>query len=334
MGAIAAIFLVARCSPAGADDAAGIAAKYEGNVGIEKDDRVIFVESFEERSIDELAKRYETVKSAETMSFADDVPQNSGGKRSLLMTHVGGQGEGPHLYRRLQPGYEKLHARFYVRFDPDCAPIHHFGTNLGGNNPSTPWPMVSAGNRPKGGKSFWTGVEPYGDSWTWDYYAYWCEMRGSPPRGQTWGNSFIRDSKLKVERGKWICVELMMKLNDVDDTNGEMALWIDGKQVSHLGKGFPKGLWVFDKFTPGTSGEGVRWSDAKGDREYFKVPEGGAPFEGFRWRTTNRLKINYLWVYLYLTRAREGHVSRIWFDDIVVAKEYIGPLKGKAAGGE
>ena len=33
----------------------------------------------------------------------------------------------------------------------------------------------------------------------------------------------------------------MIKMNDVGETNGEMALWIDGKRVSHLGKGFPTG---------------------------------------------------------------------------------------------
>ena len=121
--------------------------------------------------------------------------------------------------------------------------------------------MVSAGNRPRGDKSFWTGIEPFGKDWTWDYYTYWCEMRGSPPRGQTWGNSFIRDDQLKVERGRWICVEVMVKMNDVGDTNGEMALWIDGKPVSHLGKGFPKGKWVFDKFLPGQGGDSVRWND-------------------------------------------------------------------------
>ena len=52
----------------------------------------------------------------------------------------------------------------------------------------------------------------------------------------------------------------------VGDTNGEQALWIDGKQVSHLGKGFPKGLWTFDKFHPGRGRTGVRWNDAKGER--------------------------------------------------------------------
>jgi predicted amidohydrolase len=306
---------------------AGIAARYAGDVGIDNDPRVVFAENFEGDSLESIQKRYDTVTQPETMSLAADVPRGSGGKHSLLMTHVGGKGTGGHLYRRLLPGHEKLYGRFYVKFDPNCAEIHHFGTTLGGNNPPTPWPSVRAGMPPAGDKSFWVGIEPFGKSWVWDYYTYWCEMRGSPPRGQTWGNSFIRDPKLKVERGKWTCVELMIKLNDPDDTNGEMAMWIEGKPVSHLGKGFPKGLWTYDKFHPGERGEGIRWNAKAGGPERFKVPEGGAPFEGFRWRTTDDLKLNYVWLYLYITDAPAGHVSRVWFDDVVVATDYIGPIQ-------
>jgi hypothetical protein len=213
------------------------------------------------------------------MSFSEDVPPRSAGKRSLLMTHTGGQGTGAQLYRRLLPGHDRLFARLYVKFDQDCAPLHHFGSGLGGYNPSTPWPQGGAGERPAGDKRFLVDIEPFGASWRWDYYVYWCEMRGSPPRGQTWGNSFIRDPKLEVARGRWICVETMIQMNDMGESNGELALWIDGKRVSHLGKGFPKGKWVFDKFTPGEGGEGVRWNDATGDREVFSVPPGGEPEE-------------------------------------------------------
>ena len=35
-------------------------------------------------------------------------------------------------------------------------------------------------------------------NWQWDFYSYWMEMRGSPPRGQCWGNSFIHDETFKV----------------------------------------------------------------------------------------------------------------------------------------
>jgi hypothetical protein len=309
----------------------GIAARYLGDAGIARDRAVVFVENFEEESLESLAKNWEDLGNRENMSFAGDVPTGSRGKHSLVMRRPGGStSSGAQLYRRIKNqeggwGYDQLFARFYVKFAPDCGAIHHFGTTMGGNWPATEWPMVNAGKPPDGAKSFWTGIEPFGKSWTWDYYTYWCDMRGSPPRGQTWGNSFIRDPKLTIERGRWICVELMMKVNDPGDSNGEQALWLDGKLISHLGKGFPKGRWIWDKFEPHSGGMGTRWSDQKGGREDFQVADGGEPFEGFRWRTVKELTVNYIWLYIY-SGSSEASI-KVAFDDVVVASSYIGPIK-------
>jgi hypothetical protein len=248
------------------------------------------------------------------MSFSSDAPAHGGDSQSLLITHIGGKDTGGHLYRRLPPGHKRVFARFYVKFDPDCAPIHHFGTHLGGFNPSTPWPQGGAGERPDGDKRFTTGVEPFGNDWGWDFYTYWQGMHVHGD-GKYWGTPFLTGgSKPKVERGKWICVEMMVKVNDpVDASNGEQAFWIDGglwrrdgQTVSHIGQGFPRGQWTGGWWRP----------DGKSD---------GA-FEGFRWRSVEELLINYVWAYVYITKAPPGHVSKVWFDNIVIATEYIGPI--------
>jgi len=304
----------------------GIASRYSNDRGIEDDPAVVFVETFEDPSIEAIGKRWETVRNSDVMSLSADVPEGSGGKQSFLISQLAEKGTGADLYRRLGGGYEKLYTRMYVKFADDCEPVHHFGTCVGGNNPATRWPSVRAGQPTKGDKSFWIGIEPFGKKWQWDYYAYWCEMRGSPPRGQTWGNSFIHDESLTVRRGQWTCIEVMVQVNKVGDTDGELVLWIDGQKVSHLGKGFPCGKWTFDKFQPGQEGGGVRWSTEKGRREYFETAAGGDPFEGFRFRTVKDLNVNFVWLYLYITKGTEGHANRVWFDDVVVATQYIGPL--------
>jgi hypothetical protein len=306
---------------------AGIASRYAHDRGIGEDPAVIFNEDFEQASLERIGLRWDTVRNVEVMSLSSDIPSGSGGKQSLLMSQLAEKGTGGDLYRQLGDGYDKLYTRMYVKFADDCEPVHHFGTCVGGNNPATRWPSVRAGQPTKGDESFWLGVEPFGSRWQWDYYTYWCDMRGSPPRGQTWGNSFIHDDTLKVRRGQWTCIEVMVRINDVGDTNGELALWIDGRQVSHLGKGFPRGKWVFDKFLPGQEGDGVRWNQTTGDREYFKTSAGGDPFEGFRFRTAEPLQVNFLWLYLYITKGTRGHANRVWFDDVVLATEYIGPLQ-------
>ncbi len=288
----------------------GIANKYRADRGIETDPNVVFAENFEEESLDAVRSRWESLQNIEIMSLSSEVPRGSGGKHSLLMSHVGGKGNGGHLYRRLLPGYEQLYVRFYVKFDQDCHPIHHF-VHVGGYNPSTPWPQGGAGIRPAGNERFTTGVEPYGRQWRWDFYSYWMAMRSSPGN-KSWGHDFINDKNLKVERDKWTCVELMMKMNSpITAHNGQQALWIDGKPwmrqgqtVSHLGEGFPRGKWVWDSFTPDPN---------------------GVPFEGFQWRSDENLKLNFLWILLYITHAPPGHINKVWFDDIVVAREYIGP---------
>ena len=338
---VAVVLLGCACAASGGARApealpegdSGIAARHPGDVGIERDPDVVFAESFEAESLDRLKGRWNQVNMKIT-SLSDDVPPASRGKRSILFTHVGGRiagnppSEGGHLYKSFKQGFDQLFLRFYVKFAPDCGQIHHF-VHLGGYNPPTPFPQGGAGVRPKGNERFTTGVEPYGNAWNWDFYSYWMEMRGSPPRGQTWGNSFLGDAKPKAERGKWVCAEVMMKLNDVGDSNGEQALWIDGKLAGHLGKGFPKGKWVFDKFLPGQGGDAIRWNDQKGGRESFRVPQGGEPFEGFRWRNSEPLKLNFLWLLVYITKSPQGQESKIWFDDIVLARKYIGPLKAR-----
>lgn len=321
----------------------GLAAKYPGDEGIERDPDVIFVEGFEGGPLSKILRRWENVKSPQIMSLSDDVPEGSAGRHSLLMTHTGGRGTGGHLYRRLLPGYERLFFRFYVKFDPECFPVHHF-FHVGGYFPPTRWPQGGAGIRPRGDERFTVGVEPFGRAWRWDFYAYWMEMRCSPPAGKCWGNSFVHDPRLKVERGRWTCIELMVKLNEpATERNGELALWLDGKLVSHLGPGFPRGVWVYDKFVPhsvwalnrfvkrlpGGGAVGIRWNHRRGRGEPYHVPEGGEPFEGFRWRRDERLKLNFIWVLLYITGAPPGHVSRVWFDHIVVARKYVGPMRPK-----
>jgi hypothetical protein len=303
-----------------------IASQYPGDQGIKADQRVVFAEDFEDE-FSEIEPRWNTVRNKEVISLSDEVSDSSSGKQSLLMSQVHEKGTGADLYRVLKGGHDRLFTRMMVRIAEDCEPIHHFGTCVGGNNPATPWPSVKAGQPTDGSKAFWFGIEPFGSMWRWDYYAYWCEMRGSPPRGNTWGNSFIHDDSLAVERGKWTCIESMIKLNDVGQSNGELALWIDGRNVSHIGPGFPRGKWIFDKFMPGKDGEGVKWNHDIGDRENFMTADGGDPFEGFRFRTDDQLKINFVWLYTYITKGSPGHTNRVWYDDVVVATEYIGPIR-------
>ena len=306
----------------------GIASRYPRDVGIAADPDVVFAENFEATLPDVLA-RWDDIKSEGSMSLSGEAPAVSSGTSSMLMHKKPGDGTtGVALYRRILPatgtGYERLHARMYVKFGANADPIHHFGANIGGNNPPTRWPVVSAGNRPDGDTSFWTGIEPFGDVWRWDFYTVWMEMRSwhnDDGSGTSYyGNMFLRDTAEgnweqigpAVRRGEWVCVEAMVQVNDLGQSNGEQAFWIDGQLVrvdgqiiSHLGPGYPNGSWLRDKWSPDPAGE---------------------PFEGFRWRNAANLLVNYLWLYVYT--EEDSHDIPVWYDDVVVATSYIGPLYG------
>ena len=187
-----AVTVPPRPTPTIPEGNAGLAAKYPGDMGIERDPDVVFVESFED-PVDEICRHWESAAGKPIMSKSHEVPPGSGGKQSLLLTRVAGGSDGymdgGNLYRRVKNkqggfGYEQLFFRFYMKFNREHAPIHHYGSGLIGFCPPTPWPQGGAGERPKGDARWTTQVEP-GDFTSWNFYSYWQQMGGSPPRGQT-----------------------------------------------------------------------------------------------------------------------------------------------------
>ena len=305
----------------------GLAARYPRDAGIAKDQRVLFAEDFESGGIEALAQRWDNVsnEAGQVLAFSDDVPPSSGGKRSLQMTATLGRNTGGHLYTRLHRPVDQVFLRFYVKFAEAAEYVHHF-VHLGGYNPPTAWPQGGAGERPKGHERVTAGIEPHGvygrfpAPGSWTFYAYWGEMKISAD-GRYWGNGLRPPRPQAIPRNRWQCVEVMMKLNSVPESHdGELALWLDGKLTGHFAKGVRRGPWT---------GMG-----------FDLVEEGGEPFEGFRFRTDKALKINFIWLLHYVTEnaARQNRVrnpnpvNRVWFDDLVVAEEYIGPVRAKAAG--
>lgn len=268
---------------------------------------VVFEENFEAESVQELLKNWDNSGNAGGMSFSVDVPEESKGKRSLMMTYTPGENNGGYLYKMFPEGYDTLFARFYVKFMAGHNKVHHL-VKMGGNNPPSSWPLGKAGVKPAGDDRFITGIEPKGD-WSWDFYTYWMNMRGYGDPDYHWGNSFHPDPPAKIEQGEWICVELMIKMNEpVESSNGEQAFWINGEKILHMGEGFPNGYWIWDKFYP--------------DRD-------STAFEGFQWRNSDQLKINYFWLSYYMTDDEKDKTDRILFDDVVLSTQYIGPLISK-----
>ena len=276
------------------------------SITIGQESSTIFKENFEKATLQEIVKNWNDSKNVEGMSLSIDIPQDSKGTQSLMMTYTPGKDTGGHLYKMFREGYDSLFARFYVKFCDKHSKVHHL-VHMGGYNPPTNWPQGGAGIRPTGNERFHTGIEPIGNRWSWDFYTYWMHMRDSGQPIRYWGNTFYPDPPAGIKRNEWICVELMMKMNDpVEEWNGEQTFWINGKKIQHIGKGFPRGYWIWDKFIP----------DADSSK-----------FEGFQWRNDPELNLNYFFLLYYMTDGMIGKKDTIWFDDIVISTEYIGPNK-------
>jgi hypothetical protein len=142
----------------------GLAAKYPGDRGIEKDPNVLFAEDFETGSLEDVVRHWSEAsnKDGKVLAFSADAPPGSGGKRCLQMTATLGENTGGHLYKRLPRGVDTVFARFYVKFAPDADYLHHF-VHLGGYNPPTDYPQGGAGERPRGDDRVTAGIEPFGD---------------------------------------------------------------------------------------------------------------------------------------------------------------------------
>ena len=318
---------------------AGLALKYPNDKGIGDDPDVVFTEDFETRDIAGFKGHWSSVKNqADALSFSGDVPKGSPGRRSLGMTARRGRNEGGHLFNRFKPGWDELYARCYVKLSADYGLNHHFVKLQGAVNPP-PYPMGGAGSRPT--TSWTTGLEPTtawkntypGKSFAppghWFFYSYWPEMHSfQTPEGKGtkfYGNAFAPWKPVMVERGKWICLEWMVRMNSAPGkADGAQRFWIDGNLVGDWSPGKPKGYWMRDTFRCDESDKRSK------------------PFEGFRWRRDMRVKVNKFWLLHYVShgvwKKVDGYKAKnpgfninakeytVWFDDIVLAKKYIGPI--------
>ena len=141
-------------------------------------------------------------------------------------------------------GYDRVYFRRYIRFadDYDQGNLNHTGGGLAGIAGTGKWDeMGKAGVRPRGDDRFTSGFEPWRD---WGrspapgfmcLYTYWMDMQRDRD-GNWWGNLFRPATKRRrvPERGEWVCLEQMIAVNTIGESDGELAAWIDGELYLHL----------------------------------------------------------------------------------------------------
>jgi len=246
---------------------------------------------------------FETGTVAETGARWGDIraPENMSFSEDLHADSPGNRSlriaKNGHLFTHTR-GVDTMYARFYVKFHERIGYVHHF-VHLVADRTPQPWPKGGAGETPPGDAKFSTGIEPTG---RWGKYpppGVWNFYTYWHEMKTKWGSVFFGKEEL-IRPGRWYCVEVMLKANSSPDkSDGVQAFWVDGEPYGSFG--------------------------------------------GFRWRTTDELKINSFWLLFYNTDqpARhnkdphpESRVMEVWFDDVVVATEYVGPVQGKPRAGK
>lgn len=288
----------------------GIAQSYLNDENIQSDLSVLFASGFE-NGFEGWSNFNDKI--SEIITHIDSA---FSGNKVLKSTAIRGINEGGDVDYKISPEQERIYLRFYTKLDKNTITPHHF-VKIRAITEGF-WP--NAGTKPPGNKAFWTGIEPRADN-TWHFYTYWHEMHSwqskeGIPDGRAnpyYGNNFRVSGQTPFEKGEWICVEAMVKTNTPGKHDGEQAFWINGVKIGHWKKGEPLGKWKNDRF-----------------KTDVHNPQ---PFEGFNWRTSKDVKINLVKLQWYISKEHMKNATQdknsVYFDNIVIAKKYIGPMYNK-----
>ncbi len=267
----------------------GLAASFPGDREIERAPSVIFADNFESEP---LGAKWDEMhnKDNKVLSIVDASSENAVlGSRSVQVTTRLGESDHGGFNRWFEPT-ERLYIRFYTKFAKDCDYVHHFCTlranrSLKGGDR---WSgFGGAGLRPDGTKRFSTALEPWGD----------------------WGNN--------PPPGKWNFYTYWHEMKPSPDGKFWGNSFRPETQPS-----IERGTWICVEFmllhnTPGKpDGEQAYWVDGQLMGHWT----------GFNWRTDSQLMANSFTLESYVTdRWTKQQENRVFFDNVVIASEYIGP---------
>ncbi len=267
----------------------GIAAEFEEDEGLASHASVIFADNFEQGVLgnrwDEHNNRGGTVLDWVDVSQAE-APL---GQRALQVTAELGKNTGGGLTTWFESSTE-LFIRFYTKFDASCDYIHHFCTlrankSLQGGER---WSgFGGAGDLPDGRERFSTAIEPWGNWGKWQ-----------PP-------------------GRWNFYSYWHTMEPSPDGKYWGNSFRPEAQPNIV-----RGEWICVEFmlkhnTPGKpDGEQAFWIDGQLHGHW----------RGINWRTSPTLWANAFTLESYVTNRWTKQAKNIvYFDNVVIAKEYIGP---------
>jgi len=281
----------------------GLAAKYPGDRGLERDPAVVHFDDFESyRTPEDVSRKYEFVMRTDNMRLTREPSEVNSGRQAIRFTlPKQEEGNAAALYRVIAVERDVLFLRYYAKFEKGYD--QHGSTHNSGVISAHYFPgrQASPGKPADGRNKFWVSFETERGSGDipspgpLNFYVYHPEqrtgygdhiyptgrIRSGPEKPPPFGPGFVSRPDFIPELDRWYCYEFMVKANTPGRRDGRLAGWVDGKLI--------------------------------------------ADFPGFRLRDTESLKIDIFGVALFM-RPNDIRANSRWFDDVVAAASYIGPI--------
>lgn len=197
----------------------GIAARYPGDGGISKDPAVVFHDDFETGDLSKWVPNWKFDRARVTEKVVH------GGRHALqwAVTLKEGEGDigGNSMGVKLEAGLDLCFYRVYCKLPEDFAVRAMHGWSITATAPGVS-ALGGAGQRPNGKDKFTLTIDNMVENIS--LYTY-------HPEQPKWGTS--HRTGFSMEKGKWQSIELMLKANEPGKRDGEIAVWLDGKLLSH-----------------------------------------------------------------------------------------------------
>ncbi|MBL9127658.1 MAG: hypothetical protein JNL97_08425 [Verrucomicrobiales bacterium] len=271
---------------------AGFAATVSAEADLRRHADVIFADDFETGDLgaswDEVGNKGGAVLSL--VSPGEGAPSSLGRRCLRVEAHLG-KDTGGGLTRWFESS-ETLFCRFYVKFADDCDYVHHFVTlrankSLHGRDR---WSgFGGAGLKPEGDERFSTAIEPWGN---WG--------RNPPP-------------------GRWNFYSYWHEM----EASRDGKYWGNSFGVPELPP-ISRGRWIAVEFMVKHNTPGV----ADGEQAFWIDGVLAGHWTGISWRKSADLKANALTLETYVTdRWTRNPLNVVWFDNVVMARRYVGPSR-------
>jgi hypothetical protein len=285
----------------------GIASRYPNDVGIENDPDVILADGFESyTSPSQLGAKWDTFGRLANLRIATEPGNYVGGHKALEMKLLVSQSEqGNAVTKALSPEEPLLYVRAYEKWDPGFSVTGsgHNGIRIDGHypyRPGVPPPRDGTGfflftlqnNKAGGGRG---GENQPGYA---QIYAYWPYQRSG------YGDHFYSDGwVIPGGWGDWI----------LDPSQYPDFVPIPNWQPL-------RGVWYCIEYMVKINDLGQR----NGEIAYWVDGQLKGHFTNLFMRSIDSLKINE--TALILHAAASSRVNKKWYDNVVIARSYIGPI--------